>query len=81
MGVSGNLWIVVKDIKTLVVYDVECKRVPEDYGWKFMTLFRRQRSRPSERTKKCKKAKCPTIAMRRREVRGKGEKERYTHLK
>ena len=25
MGVSGNRWIVVKDIKTLVVYDVECE--------------------------------------------------------
>ena len=24
MGVSGNLWIVVKDVKPLVVYDVEC---------------------------------------------------------
>ena len=23
MGVSGNLWIVVKDVKPLVVYDVE----------------------------------------------------------
>ena len=23
MGVSWNLWIVVKDVKTLVVYDVE----------------------------------------------------------
>ena len=23
MGVSGNLWIVVKDVKTLVVYDLE----------------------------------------------------------
>ena len=23
MGASGNLWIVVKDVKTLVVYDVE----------------------------------------------------------
>ena len=23
MGVSGNLWIVVKDVNTLVVYDVE----------------------------------------------------------
>ena len=23
MGVPGNLWIVVKDVKTLVVYDVE----------------------------------------------------------
>ena len=25
MGVSGNLWIVVKDVKPLVVYDVECQ--------------------------------------------------------
>ena len=24
MGVSGNLWIAVKDVKPLVVYDVEC---------------------------------------------------------
>ena len=23
--VSGNLWIVVKDVKPLVVYDVECE--------------------------------------------------------
>ena len=35
--------------------------------------------------KKCKKAKCPSeealkIAVKRREVKGKGEKERYTHL-
>ena len=25
MGVSGNLFIVVKDVKPLVVYDVECE--------------------------------------------------------
>ena len=25
MGVSGNLWIVVKDVKKLAVYDVECE--------------------------------------------------------
>ena len=25
MGVSGNLWIVVKDVKPLFVYDVECE--------------------------------------------------------
>ena len=25
MGVSGNLWIVVEDVKPLVVYDVECE--------------------------------------------------------
>ena len=25
MGVSGNLWIIVKDVKPLVVYEVECQ--------------------------------------------------------
>ena len=25
MGFSGNLWIVVKDVKPLVVYDMECE--------------------------------------------------------
>ena len=25
MGFSGNIWIVVKDVKPLVVYDVECE--------------------------------------------------------
>ena len=25
MGVSAKLWIVIKDVKTLVVYDVECE--------------------------------------------------------
>ena len=25
MGVSGNLWIVVKDVNPLVFYDVECE--------------------------------------------------------
>ena len=25
MGVSGNFWIVVKDVKPLAVYDVECE--------------------------------------------------------
>ena len=25
MGVSGNLWIVVKNVKQLFVYDVECE--------------------------------------------------------
>ena len=25
MGVSENLWIVVKDVKPLEVYDVECE--------------------------------------------------------
>ena len=47
-------------------------------------MYRRQGSRPSPR-KKFKKAKWLSeealqIAVKRREVKSKGEKERYTHL-
>ena len=51
-----------------------------------MTLYRRQGSRPfPPPKKKCKKAKWLSqealqIAEKRREVKGKEEKERYTHL-
>ena len=46
-----------------------------------MSLYRRQGPRPPPKTKKCKKAKCLSkealqIAMKRREVKGKEEKER-----
>ena len=49
-----------------------------------MTLYRRQGARPSPR-KKCKKAKWLSekalqIAVKRREAKSKGEKERYYHL-
>ena len=29
MGVSGNLWIAVKDVNPLVVYDVACEMAME----------------------------------------------------
>ena len=56
-----------------------------NYGWRFVTLYRRQGSRPSPREKKCKKAKWLSeealqIAVKRREAKSKGEKERYKHL-
>ena len=56
-----------------------------NYGMKFVTLYRRQRSRPSPWKKKCKKAKWLSgealqIAVKRREVKSKGAKERYKHL-
>ena len=56
-----------------------------NYGWRFVTLYRRQGSRPSPRKKKCKKAKWLSeealqIAVERRELKSKGEKERYKHL-
>ena len=55
-----------------------------NYGLRFMTLYRRQGSRSSPR-KTCKKAKWLTekalqIAVKRRQVESKGEKETYTHL-
>ena len=53
-------------------------RVPEDYEWRFVTSY-------SPQKKKCKKAKWLSeealrIAEKRREAKGKGEKERRTHL-
>ena len=56
-----------------------------NYGWRFVTLYRRQESRPSPRKRNAKKAKWLSeealqIAEKRRETKGKGEKERYTHL-
>ena len=50
-----------------------------------MTLYRRQESRPSPRKRNAKKAKWLSedtlqIAVKRRQVKSKGEKERYTHL-
>ena len=60
---------------------IECLK---NYGWKFLTLHRRQGWRPLKK-KKCKKAKWLSeealqIAMKTREAKGRGEKERYTHL-
>ena len=48
-------------------------------------MYRRQGSRPSPKKKKCKKAKWLSeealqIPVKRKEVKSKGEKERYTHL-
>ena len=56
-----------------------------NYGWRFVTLYRRQGARPSPRRKKCRKAKWLSeealeITVKRREVKSKGEKERYTRL-
>ena len=47
-----------------------------------MTLYRRQGSRPSPRKRNAKKQneEALQIALKRREVKGKGEKERYTQV-
>ena len=55
-----------------------------NYGWRFMTLYRRQGSRPSPWKRNAKKHNgCLSdsqIAVKRREAKSKGEKERYKHL-
>ena len=47
-----------------------------------MTLYRRQGSRPSPRKRNAKwlSEEALQVAEKRREAKGKGEKERYTHL-
>ena len=54
-----------------------------NYGMRFVTLSRRQGSRPSPRKRNAKKQmseEALQIAVKRREVKSKGEKERYKHL-
>ena len=55
-----------------------------NYGWRFVTLYRRQGSRPSPRKRNAKKAKwLSDEALQivvKREMKSKGEKARYTHL-
>ena len=56
-----------------------------NYGMRFVTLYRRQGSRPSPRKRNAEKTKrlsgeALQIAVKRREAKSKGEKERYKHL-
>ena len=56
-----------------------------NYGQRFVTLYRRQGSRPSPWKRNAKKAKWLSaealqIAVKRRQAKSKGEKERYKHL-
>ena len=57
-----------------------------NYGWRFMTLYRRQGSRPSPRKINAKKQNAKWLSDEtlqiavKREVKSKGEKERYTHF-
>ena len=56
-----------------------------NYGRRFVTLYRRQGSRPSPWKRNAKRQngclRTPLqIAVKRRKVKSKGEKERYTHL-
>ena len=64
-------------------------RVPEELWMEVHALYRRQKSRPFPRKRSAKKKKyiyiwlseeALKIAVKRREAKSKGEKERYTHL-
>ena len=62
---------------------IECLK---NYGWRFVFVQEAViKTIPKKKKKKCKKAKrlseeALQIAEKRREAKGKGEKERYTHL-
>ena len=60
-------------------------RVPEDQWTELLNIVQEAVIKTIAKNKKCKKAKWLSeealqIDMKRREVKGKGEKERYTHL-
>ena len=60
-------------------------RVPEELWTEVLDIVQETGIKTIPRKKKCKKAKWLSeealqIAVKRREVKGKGEKERYTHL-
>ena len=54
------------------------------YGMRFVTLYRRQGSRPSPWKRNAKKQngclEALQIAVKRREAKSQGEKERYKHM-
>ena len=56
---------------------IECLK---NYGWRFVTLYRRQWSRSSPRKRNTKRLseEVLQIAEKRREMKGKGEKESYS---
>ena len=60
-------------------------RVPNELWMEVRDIVQETRIKTIPMEKKCKKAKCLSgealqIAVKRREVKGKGEIERYTHL-
>ena len=59
--------------------------MPEELWMEFYDIVQEAEIKTTPKEKKCKKAKCLPeealkIAVKRREAKGKGEKERYFHL-
>ena len=82
-----------RTIKFLTLYTVEVTnrfkgldlidKEYQNYGQRFVTLYRRQWLRPSPRKRNAKRQngwRGLTNSWEKREAKGKGEKERYTHL-
>ena len=80
--IANNYTVEVKNkFKGLDLVD----RVPEEQWTEVRDIVQETGSKTIPKKKKCKKAKRQSeealqIAMKRREVKSKGEKERYTHL-
>ena len=55
-----------------------------NYGWRFVTLYRKQAARPSPRKRNAKKQngckRRPQKQSEKKKAKHKGEEERYTHL-
>ena len=69
-------------LKTCLLDLIECLK---NYGQRFVTLYKEAGIKTIPKKKKCKKAKWLSedalqITVKRREAKGKGGKERYTHL-
>ena len=69
-------------LKTCLLDLIECLK---NYGQRFVTLYKEAGIKTIPKKKKCKKAKWLSeealqIAVETIEAKGKGEKERYTHL-
>ena len=61
------------------------ERVPEELRTEVCDIVQQAGIKTIPKKKKCKKAKCLSeevlqIAVKRRDLKSKGEKERYTHL-
>ena len=74
---NRSFWPLSREVKGLHL--TECL---ENYGWRFMTLYRRWGSRPSPWKRKAKRLskEALQIAVKRREEQSKGDKDRYSHL-
>ena len=68
-----------------MIQEIRCDRMPEELWTEVRDIVQEAVTKTKSKKKKCKKAKWLSeealqIAEKGREVKGKGEKKRYTHL-